>query len=99
MLDRYSRRCLLRVPLAYAAELGIQHHHATWHEQHTDDLASWQDAWRYDLDSYLRSRTRLTRLHIGSSAINGLYMNRPGEIEVNAWQTMLGDMDGADNWS
>ncbi|KAK5559075.1 hypothetical protein LTR46_003264 [Exophiala xenobiotica] len=35
----------------------------------------------------------------GSSAINGLYMNRPGEIEVNAWQTMLGDMDGADNWS
>ncbi|RVX69830.1 hypothetical protein B0A52_05664 [Exophiala mesophila] len=35
----------------------------------------------------------------GSSAINGLYMNRPGEIEVNAWQEMLGDMDGADNWS
>ncbi|KIW61712.1 hypothetical protein PV05_01802 [Exophiala xenobiotica] len=35
----------------------------------------------------------------GSSAINGMYMNRPGEIEVNAWQVMLGDMDGADNWS
>ncbi|OCT44572.1 hypothetical protein CLCR_05517 [Cladophialophora carrionii] len=35
----------------------------------------------------------------GSSAINGLYMNRPGEIEVNAWQAMLGDMKGADNWS
>lgn len=35
----------------------------------------------------------------GSSAINGLYMNRPGEIEVNAWQEMLGDMNGADNWS
>ncbi len=28
-----------------------------------------------------------------------MYMNRPGEIEVNAWQVMLGDMDGADNWS
>ncbi|OAL34728.1 hypothetical protein AYO20_05923 [Fonsecaea nubica] len=35
----------------------------------------------------------------GSSAINGMYLNRPGEIEVNAWQAMLGDMDGADNWS
>jgi choline dehydrogenase len=35
----------------------------------------------------------------GSSAINGLYLNRPGEIEVNAWQDMLGNMDGADNWS
>ncbi|OAP57251.1 hypothetical protein AYL99_07989 [Fonsecaea erecta] len=35
----------------------------------------------------------------GSSAINGMYLNRPGEIEVNAWQDMLGDMDGADNWS
>jgi choline dehydrogenase len=28
-----------------------------------------------------------------------MYMNRPGEIEVNAWQAMLGDMDGADDWS
>ena len=35
----------------------------------------------------------------GSSAINGLYMNRPGEIEINAWKDMLGDMDGAENWS
>ncbi|CAG8114867.1 unnamed protein product [Penicillium nalgiovense] len=35
----------------------------------------------------------------GSSAINGLYMTRPGEAEVNAWKDMLGDMDGADNWS
>ena len=26
-------------------------------------------------------------------------MNRPGEIEINAWQDMLGDMKGADNWS
>lgn len=26
-------------------------------------------------------------------------MNRPGEIEVDAWKNMLGDMDGADNWS
>ena len=35
----------------------------------------------------------------GSSAINGLYLNRPGEVEVNAWQQMLGDMEGAENWS
>jgi choline dehydrogenase len=35
----------------------------------------------------------------GSSAINGLYMNRPGAIEVDAWHTLLGDMSGADNWS
>ncbi|CEJ58114.1 hypothetical protein PMG11_06784 [Penicillium brasilianum] len=34
----------------------------------------------------------------GSSAINGLYMTRPGEVEINAWKDMLGDMDGADNW-
>ena len=35
----------------------------------------------------------------GSSAINGLYMTRPGENEINAWKSMLGDMDGANNWS
>ncbi|KAJ5927074.1 hypothetical protein N7516_008847 [Penicillium verrucosum] len=35
----------------------------------------------------------------GSSAINGLYMTRPGEDEINAWKDILGDMDGADNWS
>ncbi|OQD65805.1 hypothetical protein PENPOL_c005G09814 [Penicillium polonicum] len=35
----------------------------------------------------------------GSSAINGLYMTRPGKDEINAWKDMLGDMDGADNWS
>ncbi|EXJ78776.1 hypothetical protein A1O1_09178 [Capronia coronata CBS 617.96] len=35
----------------------------------------------------------------GSSAINGLYMNRPGEIELDAWQDLVGDMDGAENWS
>lgn len=35
----------------------------------------------------------------GSSAINGLYLTRPGAIEINAWQDMLGDMDGAENWS
>lgn len=34
----------------------------------------------------------------GSSAINGLYLIRPTEYEINAWQEMLGDMDGADNW-
>lgn len=26
-------------------------------------------------------------------------MNRPGEIEVNAWKDLLAGMDGADNWS
>lgn len=26
-------------------------------------------------------------------------MTRPGEDEINAWKDMLGDMDGADNWS
>ncbi|EEA24752.1 hypothetical protein TMatcc_007851 [Talaromyces marneffei ATCC 18224] len=35
----------------------------------------------------------------GSSAINGLYMTRPGKDEINAWKDLLGDMDGADNWS
>lgn len=35
----------------------------------------------------------------GSSAINGLYLIRPSEIEGNAWKDMLGDIDGADNWS
>ena len=35
----------------------------------------------------------------GSSAINGLYLTRPGEIETNAWHTLLGDIDGADNWT
>ncbi|KAJ5771124.1 uncharacterized protein N7511_003175 [Penicillium nucicola] len=35
----------------------------------------------------------------GSSAINGLYMTRPGKEEINAWQDMLGDMDGNENWS
>lgn len=40
----------------------------------------------------------LTR-NTGSTAINGLYLTRPGEIEINAWKDMLGGMDGADNWS
>ncbi|EXJ84155.1 hypothetical protein A1O3_04822 [Capronia epimyces CBS 606.96] len=35
----------------------------------------------------------------GSSAINGLYMNRPGEHELNAWQDLVSDLDGADNWT
>ncbi|KAJ6024089.1 hypothetical protein N7540_004886 [Penicillium herquei] len=34
----------------------------------------------------------------GSSAINGLYLTRPGEFEINAWKDLLGDMDGAVNW-
>lgn len=44
------------------------------------------------------SKCNLTR-DTGSSAINGLYLTRPGEIEVNAWKDMLGGMDGAENWS
>ncbi|KAJ5760369.1 hypothetical protein N7520_007525 [Penicillium odoratum] len=35
----------------------------------------------------------------GSSAINGLYLTRPGEDDINAWKDLLGDMDGAENWS
>ncbi|EJD54868.1 alcohol oxidase [Auricularia subglabra TFB-10046 SS5] len=35
----------------------------------------------------------------GCSAINGLYMNRPGEIEIEAWKSLIADQDGADNWS
>ena len=35
----------------------------------------------------------------GSSAINGLYLNRPGEIEINAWQDLIAGMDDSDNWS
>lgn len=35
----------------------------------------------------------------GSSAINGLYLTRPSQIEIDAWRSMLGDMPGADNWS
>lgn len=26
-------------------------------------------------------------------------MNRPGQIEIDAWKDLLGDMDGAENWS
>ncbi|KAF9020222.1 GMC oxidoreductase [Hymenopellis radicata] len=35
----------------------------------------------------------------GSSAINGMYVVRPPQVEVEAWQSLLGDQDGADNWS
>jgi choline dehydrogenase-like flavoprotein len=28
-----------------------------------------------------------------------MYLTRPGEIEINAWADMLGDIDGAENWS
>ena len=47
----------------------------------------------------LKNKLQNINTEIGSSAINGLYMTRPGEDEVNAWNDMLGDMDGADNWS
>jgi choline dehydrogenase len=26
-------------------------------------------------------------------------LTRPGQDEVNAWKDLLGDMDGAENWS
>ncbi|KAH7102031.1 alcohol oxidase [Auriculariales sp. MPI-PUGE-AT-0066] len=35
----------------------------------------------------------------GSTILNGLYYNRPSKIEVDAWHDLLGDMDGADNWT
>lgn len=35
----------------------------------------------------------------GSAAMNGLYLLRPGALEINAWRDLLGDMDGADSWS
>jgi hypothetical protein len=28
-----------------------------------------------------------------------MYMNRPGEIEISAWNALLGNMSGADNWT
>lgn len=49
----------------------------------------------FDLSSVTQSCLQQT----GSSAINGLYLNRPGKIEIDAWRDMLDDMDGADNWS
>lgn len=51
-----------------------------------------------DLDIPSPSISQLTR-GAGSSAINGLYLTHPGEIEVNAWSGMLEGMDGAENWS
>jgi choline dehydrogenase-like flavoprotein len=50
------------------------------------------------VDTPLSVRIVLIKGNTGSSAINGLYMTRPGEVEINAWKDMLGDMDGADNW-
>ena len=35
----------------------------------------------------------------GSSAINGLYLNRPAEMELDTWQGLLGNMEGKENWS
>ncbi|KAF4122824.1 choline dehydrogenase, partial [Geosmithia morbida] len=35
----------------------------------------------------------------GSSAINGLYMTRPGTQDLDAWHELLGDMEGADAWT
>jgi choline dehydrogenase len=37
----------------------------------------------------------------GSSAINGMYLVRPSEVEVNAWQSLIApdDKAAADAWS
>ena len=35
----------------------------------------------------------------GSSAINGMYLTRPGEIEISTWADMLEGVNGAENWS
>jgi choline dehydrogenase len=35
----------------------------------------------------------------GSSAINGLYLNRPAKADIEAWHDLLDDMDDADNWT
>ena len=35
----------------------------------------------------------------GSSAINGLYLTRPGEAEIEAWNGMLAGVEGQDNWT
>jgi choline dehydrogenase-like flavoprotein len=35
----------------------------------------------------------------GSSAINGCYLVRPSSVEVDAWQSLISGLDGADNWT
>lgn len=35
----------------------------------------------------------------GSSIINGMYLNRPGETDIEAWHELLDGMDDADNWN
>jgi choline dehydrogenase len=35
----------------------------------------------------------------GSSAINGCYLVRPSSVEIDAWQTLINGLDGADNWT
>ena len=35
----------------------------------------------------------------GSSAANGCYLVRPSSVEVDAWQSLVTGMDGADNWT
>ncbi len=34
----------------------------------------------------------------GSTAVNGMYLVRPSQLEMDAWKTMLGNMSGADIW-
>lgn len=39
------------------------------------------------------------RLLGGSSSANGLYIVRPSSVEVDAWQSLISGLDGADNWT
>ncbi|ESK83387.1 gmc oxidoreductase [Moniliophthora roreri MCA 2997] len=35
----------------------------------------------------------------GSSAINGMYLVRPSQIEIDAWAAMMGNAEGANAWT
>ncbi|KAJ3574760.1 hypothetical protein NP233_g1548 [Leucocoprinus birnbaumii] len=35
----------------------------------------------------------------GSSAVNGMYLVRPSETEVNAWQSLISSQSGAEQWN
>ncbi|EJD39809.1 hypothetical protein AURDEDRAFT_70827, partial [Auricularia subglabra TFB-10046 SS5] len=41
----------------------------------------------------------LARACVGSSAINDVHMNRPGQIEIEVWRRLFVGQDVADHWS
>lgn len=94
---RYPRILLLRVAMDDANELGILHRPSIQCRQSRGGMAPWERTRRYVFSRTNDNWKKLTKT--GSSAINGLYMTRPGKDEINAWKDLLGDMDGADNWS